>query len=42
MSKFLFAPFMMNLGESQRLSKLANYLYEQGHDIHILGDNYYP
>ncbi|MBW1569514.1 cylJ protein, partial [Streptococcus sp. SPC0] len=42
MSKFLFAPFMMNLGESQRLSKLANCLYEQGHDIHILGDNYYP
>ncbi|EAO74604.1 CylJ, partial [Streptococcus agalactiae COH1] len=27
MSKFLFAPFMMNLGESQRLSKLANCLY---------------
>ena len=26
MSKFLFAPFMMNLGESQRLSKLANHI----------------
>ncbi|MCD0056709.1 cylJ protein, partial [Streptococcus agalactiae] len=42
MSKFLFAPFMMNLGESQRLSNLANCLYELVHDIHILGDNYYP
>lgn len=42
MSKFLFAPFMMNLGESQRLSKLATYLFNRGHEIHIIGIPYYP
>ena len=42
MSKFLFAPFMMNLGESQRLSKLANHLFEQGHEIHVIGERHYP
>lgn len=42
MSKFLFAPFMMNLGESQRLSKLANYLFQQGHEIHVIGESHYP
>lgn len=42
MSKFLFAPFMMNLGESQRLSKLAEYLYQSGHEIHVIGDSFYP
>lgn len=42
MSKFLFAPFMMNLGESQRLSKLAEALLRSGHDVHIIGDKYYP
>lgn len=41
MSKFLFAPFMMNLGESQRLSKLAKFLFEQGHEIHVIGERYY-
>lgn len=42
MSKFLFAPFMMNLGESQRLSKLAKHLFEQGHEIHVIGERHYP
>ncbi|SEI79581.1 CylJ protein [Streptococcus sp. 45] len=42
MSKFLFAPFMMNLGESQRLSKLADHLWQKGHEIHIIGNSYYP
>lgn len=42
MSKFLFAPFMMNLGESQRLSKLAEALCQKGHEIHVIGDSYYP
>ena len=42
MSKFLFAPFMMNLGESQRLSKLAEHLWQNGHEIHIIGEPYYP
>lgn len=42
MSKFLFAPFMMNLGESQRLSKLAEHLYQKGHEIHVIGESYYP
>jgi hypothetical protein len=41
MSKFLFAPFMMNLGESQRLSKLARFLFEQGHEIHVIGERHY-
>lgn len=42
MRKFLFAPFMMNLGESQRLSQLAEFLSKKGHDIHVLGNPVYP
>ncbi|AYG02065.1 cylJ protein [Lactococcus allomyrinae] len=42
MKKFLFAPFMMNLGESQRLSQIAQRLQEEGYEIHILGKNFYP
>lgn len=42
MKKFLFAPFMMNLGESQRLSQIAEVLQSSGHEIHILGEVYYP
>lgn len=33
---------MLNLGESQRLSKLANHLFKQGHEIHIIGERHYP
>ena len=32
----------MNLGESQRLSKLAEALCQKGHEIHVIGDSYYP
>ncbi|WP_251713293.1 glycosyltransferase [Lactococcus ileimucosae] len=42
MKKFLFTPFMMNLGESQRLSQIASTLHQAGHEIHILGDVFYP
>ena len=32
---------MMNLGESQRMSQIADYFFKSGYEIHILGEVYY-